>query len=78
MKPEIVNSGINAAIVVSDDDITGANMRRAPPSAASSDPSPVWKWVSASSPTTIASSTMIPSAMISANSEIMLMLAPAR
>lgn len=42
MKPETTNRGMKAAMVVSEEDITGASMRRAPPSAASSGFSPVW------------------------------------
>ena len=72
MMPPISSSGINAAIVVSDEDTTGANMRRAPPSAALKGSSPRSKCVTASSPTTIASSTMMPSVMMSANRLIML------
>jgi len=42
MRPPTSISGRKAAIVVSDDAMTGASMRRAPPSAASSGGSPIW------------------------------------
>ena len=67
---------MNAATVVRDDASTGASIRSAPLRAASRGAAPAWRFVSASSPTTIASSTMIPKAMMSANRLTMLMLPP--
>ena len=55
MMPPTSISGMNAAIVVSDDASTGASIRRAPSRAAVSGAAPAWRLVSASSPTTIAS-----------------------
>ena len=71
MIPPISSNGIKAAMVVSEEDTTGASIRRAPPSAELSASSPRSKCVTASSPTTIASSTMMPSVMINPNRLIM-------
>ena len=56
---------------------TGSAMRRAAFSAASKGPCPRRARWSACSPTTMASSTTMPSVMISAKSEIMLIVSPA-
>ena len=56
--------GVKAHSVVSEDATTGANMRLAPAAAASAGDLPASNWVSASSPTTMASSTTMPSAMM--------------
>ena len=74
--PPTSSSGKNAAMVVSDDDSTGASIRRAPASAEARGSVPRWYCASASSPTTIASSTMMPSVMMSAIRLTMLMLPP--
>ena len=62
--------------MVNDDDSTGASIRRAPACADARGPAPRWYWTNASSPTTIASSTMMPSVMMSAIRLTMLMLPP--
>ena len=72
MTSEMISSGTNAAIVVSDEENTGAAMRRAPVSAASAGDMPPRARVAACSPTTMASSTTMPSAMIRPNRLIML------
>ena len=76
MRPPMANSGRNAAIVVSDAAVTGANMRSAPSSAACRGLAPASRRAAACSPTTIVSSTMRPTVMISANRVIMLMVSP--
>ena len=68
--------GAKAAIVVRLAPITGVIMWPAPSSAAVNGSSPRLERVAVCSPTTMASSTMMPSVMISANSEIMLMVWP--
>ena len=76
MMPPTSISGMNAATVVSDDASTGASIRRAPSRAAARGAPPAWRFESASSPTTMASSTMMPKAMMRANRLTMLMLPP--
>ena len=73
IRPDTMNSGKKAAIVVSVAAITGASIRRAPRSAAPTAPAPAERCVTACSLTTIASSTMMPTAMMSANRLTMLM-----
>ena len=70
MMSRMKNSGRKATCVVNVAAKTGQNMRRAPISAASAGGSPAAKRVAVCSPTTIASSTMMPSIMIIANSDI--------
>ena len=74
--PPTSSKGKNAAIVVKDEAVTGPNIRLAPPSAACSDGSPLCTWVKVSSPTTMASSTIIPKAMIIPKRLIMLIEPP--
>ena len=64
---EIISRGVKAAIVVNEDDNTGAAIRLAPRVAASSASSPFRNCISACSPTTMASSTTMPSAIIIPN-----------
>ena len=78
MTPVSRNSGANAATVVRLAAITGTSMWLEPFSAASSGVIPDSSRVAVSSPTTMASSTMMPSIMISANRLIMLMVWPVR
>ena len=78
ISPPIIISGTKAAMVVNDAATTGANILCAPPSAACKGGSPFSKWESASSPTTIASSTIIPNAIINANRLTILILPPIR
>ena len=77
-RPPITTSDQKAITVVSVAENTGANMRRAAFSAATAGGSPRTRarW-SACSPTTMASSTTMPSVMMSAKSEIMLIVSPA-
>ena len=74
--PDTMKSGRKAATLVSVAAITGASIRRAPSSAASAGPAPAARWVTACSPTTMASSTMMPMAMMSANRLTMLIVWP--
>ena len=67
MMSEMTSSGMKAAIVVKDELNTGAAMRLAPFTAASRGSSPRRARHAACSPTTIASSTTMPSAMIRPN-----------
>ena len=76
MMPPTSISGMNAATVVSDEASTGASIRLAPSRAEARGAPPAWRFESASSPTTIASSTMMPKAMMRANRLTMLMLPP--
>ena len=59
-----VISGVKAHSVVREDATTGANMRLAPAVAASAGDLPASNCVRASSPTTMASSTTMPKAMM--------------
>ena len=72
--PDMTNSGKNAQIDVKAADITGIAMRCAPLIAASSAERPSRLRVSACSPTTMASSTIMPITIIRPNKLIMLML----
>ena len=70
--------GVNAQSVVSEEAITGVNMRVAPVVAASAGLAPASNCVTASSPTTMASSTTMPSAMMKPIRLIALMVPPSR
>ncbi len=72
MMSEMTSRGMKAAIVVKEELKTGAAMRFAPFTAASSGSSPLRARQAVCSPTTMASSTMMPSAMISPNRLTML------
>ena len=72
----IKNIGANAAMVVRMLAVTGPLMRVTPFSAAVTGDSPASSRATICSPTTMASSTMIPIVIISANSETILMLCP--
>ena len=72
MMSEMISSGVKAAMVVSAELITGAAMRRAPPSAAARASRPARRRASACSPTTMASSTTMPMAMMRPNRLIIL------
>ncbi len=72
MGPPMSSRGMKAARVVSEEVTTGTHMRRAPETAASMGVLPPAKWVAASSPTTMASSTTIPRAMMKPISAMML------
>ena len=76
MVPLINSKGKKAAIVVNEDAVIGPIIRCAPPKAACKGASPCWKWARVSSPTTMASSTMMPKAMIIPNRLIMLIDPP--
>ncbi len=76
-RPPTATSPKNAITVVTVAENTGAAILIAAFSAAVTESSPRTRWrQSACSPTTIASSTTIPSVMISAKSEIMLIVSP--
>ena len=76
MMPPMTNSGKKDAIVVNVDATTGATIARAPATAAVRGGRPFSNSCMAFSPTTMASSTIMPVAIISANMLIMLMLPP--
>ena len=74
--PVTMNSGMKAETVVNDEANTGVNIVFAAPVTARIGGAPWLRRYCAFSPTTIASSTMMPTAMISANMLIMLMVPP--